>query len=129
MSNASDPSRGHTGPTAGPSHGVNSHRGHAPHGSSPFSFQHVSSGRAYVGNLPARDYPQSKVLSKQFSSINSLPIIYYSFRHLLSLQIVVPLDNLVPGHNSTDYVTCIIKFCIMYSKTILQSVAIKCWQA
>ena len=78
VSNTSDPSRGHTGPTAGLSRGVDSYHGYAPHGSSPFSFQHVSSGRAYVGNLPARDYPQSKVLLKQFSSINSLPIVILS---------------------------------------------------
>ena len=29
--------------------------------------------------------------------------ITLSYRHLLVLQTAVPLDNLVPGHNSTDY--------------------------
>ena len=103
MSNTSDPIRGHTGPTAVLSHGVDSHHSYAPHGSSPFSFQHVSPGRAYVGELPARDYPQSKVskltIANRFISMDSL---HYSFRFLLSLQTVVPLDNLAPGHNSTD---------------------------
>jgi hypothetical protein len=102
-SNTLDPSREHTAPTAGLSRGV---YGYASHGSNPFSFQHVSQDRGYVGNLPPRDYPQSKVSKLNFTitiyRYGFTP--YYSFRFLLSLQAAVPLDNLVPGHNLTDYV-------------------------
>ena len=98
-SNTSDSSGGHA---AGLSHAVDSH-GYASHGSSPFSFQHVSPSRGYAGKLPARDYPQSKVHNYVEALSEHRIHSIFSFRFLLTLQTAVPLDNLVPGHSSTDY--------------------------